>query len=526
MDRIAILDCTLRDGAQGAGISFSVEDKLGIIRKLDKLGIAYIEAGNPYSNPKDAELFERLRTLPPTNATICAFGSTRKKGTSPQNDSGCQALLDALTPAVSIFGKSSYMHATEILKASPEENIAMIEDTVRYFKLNGREVIFDAEHFFDGYKENPEYALSTIRAADRAGADWIVLCDTNGGCFPCEIETIVKEVLPSVSVPLGIHCHNDTDCAVANSIAAVCSGVRQVQGCITGIGERCGNANLSSVIAGLQLKLKYHCIPDELISRLVKTARYISETLNIALPSSAPYVGSNAFAHKGGMHVDGVLKNSESFEHIPPELVGNKRRLLISEFAGRSAAATILSEFDSSIDRNSQTSIDFSELVKSLEQKGYQFDYAAASAEILVRKFLGKYTPFFELIHYRIIGEQPESEGETSASALIKVKVGDRTEITAAEGNGPVNALDCALRKALEVFYPSIGNIRLIDYKVRVMQTNTATASAVRVLIETSDGESVWTTVGASTDVIDASWQALRDSIEYKLIKDNAAYRD
>jgi len=522
MRTIKILDSTLRDGAQGEGINFSLEDKLNIVTKLDKLGISYIEAGNPFSNPKDAEFFREVSRMSLKHATLVAFGSTRHHSVTADRDKGCQSLLEAGTKAVCIFGKSWDMHVTQVLGTTLEENLNMISDTVRFFKNHGKEVIYDAEHFFDGYKANAEYALKTLQAAAGAGADSVVLCDTNGACFPSEISKITACVVQAVDCQVGIHCHNDTGCAVANSMMAVEAGASQVQGTYIGFGERCGNANLSAIIANLQLKQGYECIPAEKMRRLTKTARYIAEIANLVLPNSLPYVGKSAFSHKGGMHVDGVTKNPHSFEHVDPEQVGNHRNLLLSEVSGRSAIAARMSELDSSITRNSIETAEFIEMLKERELEGYQFESADASLEIFALKYLGKYRPAFELEYFKILGEQPAVHVDRSASAMVKVKVDDRIEMTAAEGDGPVHALDVALRRALEVFYPSLHRVRLVDYKVRVIEGHAATAAMVRVIIVSTDGESTWTTVGVSADIIDASWQALRDSIEYKLLHDHA----
>lgn len=520
--QIEILDTTLRDGAQGEGVSFSPEDKRNIARKLGKLGIAFVEAGNPGSNPKDMEFFRQTeefeREFP--NTRLVAFGSTRKKNLAVGEDENCAALLAAGTQWVAIFGKSWDLHVRDVLRTTLDENLAMIRETVAFFKERGRKVIFDAEHFFDGYRGNQDYARRTVFAARDAGADRVVLCDTNGGTFPEEIGSVTGEMVNTLGVPVGIHAHNDIGCAVASAMAAVRAGAIQVQGTYIGFGERCGNTNLSTVIPNLQLKKGYRCIPEDKLVRLGKTARYIAEVTNLALPANLPYVGRSAFSHKGGMHVDGVTKNSASFEHISPEAVGNRRHILLSEFAGRTAIANKIAELDSSITRDSQVTAELIEKLKGMEYRGYAFESAAASFELFARKELGKYRPAFDLEYFKILGEQPAVKVDRSCSAIIKVRVGESIEITSAEGDGPVHALDMALRKALEVFYPTLSEVRLIDYKVRVMEGRMATAATVRVVIESSDGLSTWTTVGCSADIIDASWQALRDSMEYKLMKD------
>lgn len=519
---IEIFDTTLRDGAQGEGISFSLEDKLNIAQKLCKLGIAFIEAGNPGSNPKDMEFFRRAGELELGQTQLVAFGSTRKKDTPVERDEGCAALLSAGTRWVAIFGKSWDLHVRDVLRTTLPENLRMIRDTVSFLKEQGRQVVFDAEHFFDGYKSDPDFARRAVLAARDAGADRIVLCDTNGGTFPEEIGRITQEMVELLGVPVGIHAHNDTGCAVAAAMAAVEAGASQVQGTYIGFGERCGNTNLSTIIPNLQMKKGYRCIPEDKLVRLGKTARYIAQVTNLVLSPNLPYVGRSAFAHKGGMHVDGVAKNTLSFEHITPESVGNRRQILLSEFAGRTAIAGKIAALDSSITRDSQVTAELIEKLKGLEYQGFAFESAAASFELFALKQLGKYRPAFDLEYFKTLGEQPAVNVERCCSAIVKVRVGESIEMTSAEGDGPVHALDIALRKALEVFYPCLSQVRLIDYKVRVMEGHRATAAIVRVLIESTDGVSTWTTVGCSADIIDASWQALRDSMEYKLMKDGA----
>jgi len=518
MNKVFIYDSTLRDGAQAEGISFSVEDKLRIVEKLDKLGVSYIEAGNPGSNPKDLEFFERVRKMKLSNIKLAAFGSTRRVGVKVEEDSNIQSILRADTPVVAIFGKSWDLHVRDILKTTLEENLKMIEDTLKFLKEKGKEVIFDAEHFFDGYKSNSTYAMQTLQAAVNGGADCIVLCDTNGGSFPMEIYEITKKVNETFNVPVGIHCHNDTGMAVANSIMAVQAGAVQVQGTMNGFGERCGNANLCTIIPNLQLKMGIQCIFENEMENLTSTARFISEIANVAHDERAPYVGNSAFAHKGGMHIDGVYKNPITFEHINPKLVGNERRFLMSEVAGRSTILTRIQEVDPNITKDSPETKRIIDKLKELEHKGYQFEGAESSFELVIRKELGKYKPCFDLGQFKVIVDEPNGN-DFSSSAMIKVYVDGVEEITAAEGDGPVNALDKALRKALERFYPQLKGVRLTDFKVRVLDSKDATAAKVRVLIESTDGESVWTTVGVSTDIIEASWHALVDSIEYKLLK-------
>jgi len=510
---VDILDTTLRDGAQGEGIQFSNVDKKEIVKLLDGLGIAYIEAGNPASNPKDAAFFEQAKTLTLRHARLVAFGSTVRRGMAPEDDEGCRALLAAGTRCVTVFGKAWSLHADEVLRVSRGENLRMIEDTVRYFTDAGRTVFFDAEHFFDGYTGDPDYALAVLDAAARGGAACLVLCDTNGGSFPDDVghaAALVMNLHPHV----GIHCHNDNGCAVASTLAAVKAGVRHVQGTYTGFGERCGNAALTSILPNLQGKLGYRCLPEGNLARLTETARAISEIANVTPDPSAPFVGNSAFAHKGGMHIDGVSKLARSFEHVEPASVGNRRRFLMSEAAGRGAVLPLLQKYRPDINKDSPEAGELVTLLKQKEAQGYAYESAEASLELLVRRCAGREHSFFELMRYRIMGEQ-----DNLCSALVKLRVGGREELAAEEGDGPVHALDRALRKGLEVFYPGLEKVRLIDYKVRVLDSKEATAAGVRVLIHSTDGADIWSTVGVSTNIIDASWMALADSMEYKLLK-------
>lgn len=518
-NKINIFDSTLRDGAQGEGISFSVNDKLKIVNVLDNLGIAYIEAGNPGSNVKDSEFFERLKSVKLKNSKIVAFGSTRRKGFKADEDDNIASLMKANTPAIAIFGKSWDFHVTDIIKASLEENLRMIYDTILYFKQKGKEVIFDAEHFFDGYKSDSEYALKALQAAVDGGADAIVLCDTNGGTFPCDVYDITKTVSDAFDVEVGIHCHNDCGMAVSNSVMAVKAGATHVQGTYIGFGERCGNANLSTIIPNLQLKMNLSCIPEEQMPNINIAARYISDISNLQLTHGMPYVGSGAFAHKGGMHIDGVSKASSSFEHISPELVGNQRRFLMSEVSGKSTVLPLIQKVDSTISKNSPEAQKIIDKLKELEHKGYQYEGAEASFELLIRRYLGKHTPPFKIDYFKTIGEHSVIGNDFTASSIIKVIVDNKEEITAEQGNGPVDALNKSLRKALEVFYPELKKVYLTDYKVRVLDAESAASAKVRVLIESTDGLKSWTTVGVSTDIIEASLIALTDSIEYKLMK-------
>ena len=520
MTQIHAYDSTLRDGAQAQGISYSVEDKIKIVERLDALGVRYIEAGNPGSNPKDLEFFKRVSALPLKHAKIIAFGSTRKVGAVVEDDNNVQSLLKAGTEAIAIFGKSWDYQVTDILRTTLQENLSMIGDTIAFFKGLGKEVVFDAEHFFDGYRANPDYALQSLAAAAKAGADCLVLCDTNGGTFPDvigKITALVVERFPGIAV--GIHCHNDCEMAVANSVVAVQAGATQVQGTINGIGERCGNANLCAIIPNVQLKLGLACLPEGNLVHLTSTARFVSEIANMPHNEKAAYVGNDAFAHKGGMHIDAVNKNPISYEHISPDAVGNCRRILMSEVAGRSTLLAKINQIDAALTKDSPETQRIVDKLKALEHEGYQFETAESSFELVVRKLLGKFQPSFELKEFKVIVNEPSLNGMNS-SAMIKIAVGGEDEITAAEGDGPVNALDKAMRKALERFYPEICEMKLVDYKVRVLDSDKATAAKVRVLIESSDKTDSWTTIGVSTDVIDASWHALVDAIEYKLVRE------
>lgn len=517
--KVYILDSTLRDGAQGEGISFSIEDKLSIVTALDNLCIDYVEAGNPFSNPKDIEFFEKANHLNLKHTQLVAFGSTRRKNVAVEEDPNVNAILKANTPAVAIFGKCWMLHVTEILNTDGKTNCQMIYDTVKFFKDNNKAVFFDAEHFFDGYKDDPDYAMEALKAAADAGADSLVLCDTNGGCFPDEVLEITRKVTDKFGSKVGIHTHNDRGMAVANSIMAVKAGADHVQGTYLGFGERCGNANLSTIIPNLQLGGSYSCIPHEKIAAITETARLIAEIANTSIKRNEPYIGVSAFAHKAGMHADGVLKLSKSFEHISPETVGNERKILMSEITGRRAVIQKIHKINPNITKDSPETQKIIDELKKMESLGYQFEGADSSFEMLIRRNIGAYKNFFTLLNYKIVSGRPSEEG-CSATATVKVQVGKETQLMAAEGNGPINAFDKALRFALEMFYPNLKAMRLIDYKVRVMDGKSATASKVRVLITSTDGRRVWTTVGVSGDVVDASRLALTESIEYKLIKD------
>ncbi len=522
MKKISILDSTLRDGSQGEGISYSVQDKLNIVLALDELGVSFIEAGNPGSNPKDMEFFAEVKKLKLQNSKIVAFGSTRRKDLACAEDSNLQSLLAADTEYVCIFGKTWDFQVTDIIHASLEENLEMIKDTVAFLTAKNKKVIFDAEHFFTGYKANPEYAIKALDAAVAGGAICLSLCETKGGAMPGECSSAVSEVFKKFgsSVDVGIHTHNDCGLAVANSLIAVENGATHVQGVLLGFGERTGNANLSTIIADLQLKLGYECIPKENIKLLTPICKRVAEITNISLEAGMPYVGASAFAHKAGMHIDAVIKNPFAYEHIEPETVGNERIFLMSEVAGKSMIVEKVQKFDSSLTKSSPLVAEIVKKVKELEHQGYQFEGADASFELLVRKTMGKYQPFFKLHYYKTSGEFPRVLDDQSSFAQVKLDVEGNAVITAGEGDGPVNAMDAALRKALVQFYPVLSKIHLTDYKVRVLDGKEATASSVRVLIESSDGESFWSTMGVASDVIEASYIALVDSFEYKLIKD------
>lgn len=514
---VKIFDTTLRDGTQGEGISLSVEDKIKIARKLDELGVHYIEGGWPGSNSKDIEFFERARDMKFTNAKITAFGSTRRKDSIAADDINLNRLVESGAQVATIFGKSWDFHVTTAIQTTLEENLAMIYDSVLYLKSSGLEVIYDAEHFFDGYKNNPEYALQTIKKAQDAGADWIVLCDTNGGSLPGEITAIVTTVKQNVTTPVGIHAHNDCELGVANSLAAVQAGAGQVQGTINGYGERCGNANLSSIIPNLQLKLGYSVISEEQLKSLTPVSRYISEIANMHMPVNQPYVGNAAFAHKGGIHVSAILKDASTYEHTKPELVGNKQRVLVSELAGQSNVLVKAQELNLDFNKEHQKTKEVIEKIKDLEHQGYQFEGADATLELLLREAFEGLEEIFTLESFKMLVEKSANQSVVS-EAIVKVKVHGETIYTAAEGNGPVNALDNALRKALIQYYPDIKNVHLSDYKVRVLDVKGATAGKVRVLMESTDFNTTWNTLGVSSNIIEASWYALVDSLRYALI--------
>jgi 2-isopropylmalate synthase len=516
---VKIYDTTLRDGTQGEGINFSMEDKVRIAQRLDDLGVHYIEGGWPGSNPKDVRFFQRMTEVKLKNAKLAAFGSTRRPNTKAADDANLNRLLEAKTPVVTIYGKTWDFQVIEALNTTLEENLAMISESVAFLKPHVEEVVYDAEHFFDGYKNNPAYAIQTLQAAEAAGAVCLVLCDTNGGTMPWEVVEIVREVKKHVKAPLGIHVHNDGECAVANSVLAVVEGVDHVQGTINGFGERCGNANLCSIIPNLALKLKVATLPAEALGQLRDVSRFVNELANRPSWQHQPYVGDSAFAHKGGMHVAAVTKHPETYEHINPELVGNHRRVLVSELAGQSNVLWKASKAGLDLGKNTPETRQILDTLKGLEDQGFEFEGAEASFELLMSKATGQHLPGFSLEGWRVVVEK-RGEAPPVSEATIKLHVKGIPEHTAAEGNGPVSALDNALRKALDEFYPSLKTMSLLDYKVRIIEGTHGTSAKTRVLITSGDGHETWGTVGVSQNIIEASWQALVDSIEYKLRQD------
>ncbi len=525
MEQVRLYDTTLRDGAQREGVSFSVVDKLNIARKLDELGIHYIEGGWPGANPKDSEFFARAGELGLRGARLVAFGSTRHCNVRVEEDAGLAALVASGAPAVTLVGKASVPQVTQVLETSLEENLKMVAESVAYLVSRSITVFFDAEHFFDGYKADKNYSLEVLRAAAGAGADCLVLCDTNGGSLPREAGEIIAEVRKSVNAPVGIHAHNDADMAVAVTLEAVRQGAVQVQGTINGYGERCGNANLCSIIPALKLKMGIDCIRDAQLARLTEVSRSISEIANLTPDAFLPYVGASAFSHKGGLHVSGVRKWAGAYQHVEPEAVGNQPRTLVSELAGRANILQRAKEIGVDLPAKGKEAQELLDRVKYLESRGFQYENAQASFDLLVRRALPGYQPPFELIDFMVIVEKSRRPGNNKhgegilSEAMVKVRVGQDAMHTAAEGDGPVNALDNALRKALCQSYPGLSVIKLVDYKVRILEESTGTESSVRVLIESSDGAEVWRTVGSSTNIIEASWLALADSLEYWLIK-------
>jgi 2-isopropylmalate synthase len=527
MDPILLYDTTLRDGTQGENVTFSADEKLNIAMRLDDIGIHFIEGGWPGSNPRDVAFFKLAKRVNFKHARLASFGSTRKPGIRPDRDGNLNALLETETPAVTIFGKSWDLHVEKIMNNTLQENLSMINDSVAFLKQHDREVIYDAEHFFDGYKENRDYALQSLAAALDGGADFIVLCDTNGGTLPFELESIIAEVqqyLDSIStgppqngsVKLGIHSHNDCGMAVANSITAVQNGIVMVHGTVNGYGERCGNADLTSIIPILSIKMNRECVSQENLKKITTLSRYVSETANLVPLNSRPFVGKSAFAHKGGIHVSAIMKAPRAYEHMDPTMVGNNRRVLVSDLSGKSNVEYKAKELGIELGKNGFDSRQIASEIKQMEQEGYQFDTADGTFKILLEKFTDQFKPHFSLESFRVTIEKDKDQ-PCSAHATIKISVGDKKEITAGEGYGPVSALDNALRKALDKFYPDLDTMRLVDFKVRVIDGTRGTAAKVRVLIESRDQHEIWSTMGVSEDIIEASWQALADSFQFKL---------
>ena len=524
---VKIYDSTLRDGTQAEDFCFSAEDKVRIALKLDDIGIHYIEGGWPGSNPKDAEFFREIRNYQLKQARIAAFGSTHHPGSTAASDPNLKALLEANTELVTIFGKSWTVHVKDALRTTLDRNLDLISESIKFMRQQGKTVFYDAEHFFDGFNADPQYALATVGKAMEAGAECAILCDTNGGSLPSQIQKAIKAVKEKFpGIPFGIHAHNDSDLAVANSLTAVEMGAMQVQGTINGVGERCGNADLCSIMANLCLKMGFACLGPENLKRLRQVSRFILELANIPSNPYQPFVGRSAFAHKGGIHISAVEKNPKTYEHIDPGLVGNKRRILVSDLSGRAAVKRKAEEFGLKFSKSDPVAMQVLEELKDLENQGFQFEAAEASFELLINRTMGKSKKYFELVSFRVIDQKLSENKDPVAEATIQIQVGGQLEHTAALGNGPVNALDKALRKSLEKFYPELKNMELIDYKVRVLPGLAGTGSKVRVLIESTDGQDQWGTVGVSHDIIEASWQALVDSINYKMYKaekDNGA---
>jgi len=525
MKDVLIYDTTLRDGEQAEGIAYSLEDKLRIAYRLDEFGIDYIEGGWPGSNPKAIDFFRQADRKRLQHAKLAAFGSTRRKKIRPEDDDNLRALLESRTPTVTIFGKSWDLHVREALQASLKENLAMIRDSVRFLRDAGREVIYDAEHFFDGYKNNPDYALETIVAAAEAGAHCIVLCDTNGGTLPTEIAPIITAAQRAVNLPLGIHTHNDSGVAVANSLIAVQCGIVHVQGTINGFGERAGNADLIPIIASLELKMGKKCLPAGKLQSLATLSHWVAEMANVVPDSRQPYVGRSVFTHKGGVHVSAMRRHRKTYEHVDPTSVGNTTRVLVSELSGQSNIFAKAEELGIDLQELGEKSETVLQTIKDLENRGYQFEAAEGSFEVLVRKIVGTHKKFFDLEGFRVIVEKRGSDENCISEATIKLEIGGERWHTAADGEGPVNALDRALRRALKDKYPQLAKVHLQDYKVRVLDAKSGTAAKVRVLINSTDGKEEWATVGVSENIIEASWRALVDSIEYSLLHGNKALR-
>jgi len=519
MPEVYLYDTTLRDGSQGEGISYSVMDKIRITEKLDSFGIHYIEGGWPGSNPKDMEFYQKMAKGRLKNSKLVAFGSTRRPNTKASKDANLRAFLKSGARIATIFGKTWDLHVTDVLKTTLDENLGMIFDTISYLRGKGFRVFYDAEHFFDAYLTNPEYSLKCLKVAEDAGAEFLVLCETNGGMISSQVYRVVSDLKGGLSIPLGIHCHNDSAMGVANSVAAVEAGCTMVQGTINGYGERCGNADLVPIIANLKLKLGANCISDAKLKELTEVSRFVSEISNMKQQESQPYAGASAFAHKGGVHINAVMKNPKTYEHIDPKLVGNRRRILVSELAGKTTILLRAKDMEFDLNKEDPKTKRILKIVQGLEHQGYQFEAAEASFELLLQKALKKYKKFFSLEGFKVVVEKRD-DGRLISEATIKIKVKGIEEHTAASGDGPVNALDNALRKALKEFYPTLSRMHLTDFKVRVLDAKVGTAARVRVLIQSQDEKDTWGTVGVSENIIEASWQALVDSVEYKLLKD------
>jgi len=519
MSKVILYDTTLRDGSQGEGISYSVTDKIRIAKELDMLGVNFIEGGWPGSNPKDMEFYLKMAKLRLKNSELVAFGSTRRPNTKAAEDGNLKAILKSQAKVVTIFGKTWNLHIADVLKTTLEENLDMIKNTISFLVSRGLTVFYDAEHFFDAYNANKEYCLRCLLIAQEAGAKAVVLCDTNGGTLTSTVSNVICEIRPQIKVCLGIHCHNDADLAVANTLAAVQSGADMVQGTINGYGERCGNADLIPIIANLKLKLGIDCINDDKLKELTHVSHFVSEISNMKQRNDQPYAGSSAFAHKGGVHINAVMKNPKTYEHINPDLVGNRRRILVSELAGQTGVLIRAKDLEFDLSKEDPKTKKILKLVQALEHQGYHFEAAEGSFELLMKRAFKKYKKFFELEGFRVVVEKRSNKKITS-EAIIKLRAKGTKEHTAAEGDGPVNALDNALRKALKDFYPTLSQMHLSDFKVRVLDEKVGTAARVRVLIQSQDKQDTWNTIGVSENIIEASWQALVDSVEYKLLKD------
>jgi 2-isopropylmalate synthase len=518
--KILIYDTTLRDGSQGEGINYSLTDKIRIAEKLDELGVQYIEGGWP-SNPKDALFFKTLARRRFRCSKITAFGSTRRAGIAAAADLNLKQIVASEVRTAALFGKSWQLHVRNVLRTTPEENLAMISDSIRFLIKKGLTVLYDAEHFFAGYMDDPKYALRCLKAAEDAGASYLVLCDTNGGMLPSQVARVAGEVRAHVKAPLGVHCHNDSATAVANSLAGVEAGCNMVQGTINGYGERCGNADLIPIIANLSLKMGYSTIPRECLKKLTEVSHFVAEVSNMRHLNSQPYAGESAFAHKAGVHINAMIKDPLSYEHLDPEAVGNRRRILVSELGGKSSILILAKEFNLDLTKDDPKTQKIHKLLQDLEMKGYHFEAAEASFELLLKKALKKVKESFKLESFRVVVNK-DCDGKVTTEAIIKLRVGGKLEHTAAEGDGPVNALDNCLRKALKDFYPKLARMHLSDFKVRVLEEKAGTAAKVRVLIQSQDETDSWNTIGVSENIIEASWQALTDSVEYKLMKDQS----